>query len=336
MESTQPKRFSLLRFIGAVIAMLFRSLVGAYGLSVALFLAARLLVGEEFVIIAFYNTFAHLLWMPALVLLPICLLLHEWFVSALLVPAVAAFGFYYGVLFLPQETEIPADSTTVTVMTYNLLGNGRDYSDVITLIDDSNADVVVLQELARGAADLINAQLAGEYPHRALHAGNRVSTIGQGVLSKYPIIEDEYWQAALGNQRTVLQLPSEESIVLYNVHPPHPGWDGAIFDPTLRGEEVSDILERATAETLPVWLIGDFNLTPLSGDYERITAYYDDAYKQGGFGMGWTFPATLEPALRLDYIFIAPAWQAIDAQILPDNAGSDHLPVLATLIHADE
>jgi vancomycin resistance protein VanJ len=166
------------------------------------------------------------------------------------------------------------------------------------------------------------------YPYRALHPDK--SYPGQGVLSRWPILEDTYWQIHLGHQRVTVQTESGASLVLYNTHPVHPFLrERGFFDPSLRAEEINDLLTRAQTETIPVLIAGDFNMTDLTADYQRIAARYGDAYRAVGWGMGFTFPDLGQRLLvaRLDYVFHSPSFVTLEASVLPTSGGSDHRPL---------
>jgi endonuclease/exonuclease/phosphatase (EEP) superfamily protein YafD len=321
-------------FLVRVLNTLLRALVGAYALSVMGFLVARWLFGGDLVLIDFFNSIGHLLLIPALLLLPLSLLLRHWLNVALLLPAVAAFAFFYGVFFLPPTSPAPQNTPRLSLLSYNLLANNRPLDGAFTIIREADADVVLLQEVSSSGAPQIRQAFAAEYPYMLLHPHPRYGTHGQGILSKLPVLEDRYYEdLRLGNQRTAVQWRGQ-SLVLYNVHPPHPGLGNGLFDPAVRSDVLDTILEQAAAETAPVIIAGDFNMSDLSRDYDRFSSHYADAHRVAGWGMGWTFPADAlspVPLLRLDYVFYSPGWQAVESVRWPTSAGSDHYPLYVTL-----
>ena len=324
-------------------------MAGAYGLNTALLLLLRALVGERWNVIAFFNTFAHLLWLPALFLTPLLLLLRARIAALLCLPGLLAFLFTYGPNFIGSSAAAPAaEADDLTLLSFNLGALVEDFDAAIALIRATDADIVALQELGPQSAAALATAFAEQYSHQALHPHLAV-TVGQGLLSKFPVIEDEFWRyeflpAALGHQRAVLETPRGR-LVLYNVHPTHPAMQGSFFDPSWRGREVDDLIARASAETDPVLLAGDFNLTDTTEDYARLAAAFGDAYRAVGWGLGWTFPANSSslqltfsrlpavpvfPLLRLDYIF-ARGLTPRAARVLADVTGSDHLALWAAL-----
>ena len=311
------------------------ALVGAYGLNTTLYLLLRAIVGERWGIIGLFNSFFHLLILPAVILLPLSLLLRRrWLVIELAAP----FFFFistYGGQFLPRSINVPAEAPRLNLLSFNINKDNQQVDQMIRIIRDSNADVVAIQELSPWLAQAADEQLAELYPYRALHPQADFS--GQGVLSRYPLSADEYWQMNLGHQHVQIDW-NGQTVTLFNVHPIHP-LRGIQFDGQARAEEIDEVLRRAENVTNPLLIVGDFNMTNLSDDYAHITARYEDTYQQIGWGMGFGFPnfanafhiRFVPPIARIDYIFHDAHFQPVEMHVGSDSGGSDHFPVYATL-----
>lgn len=317
------------------------SLTGAYGLSLTLFHTLRLLTGETFNTVALFNNIIHVMLLPVLVLLPLALAFRRWYVSVMLV---VPFGVALATnvpLFVGAAPPAPANVTEITVMTYNLLARGGNFDESNAIIRASGADVVALQEVWFPAEASIQTALSDAYPYMALHITD-VPVQGQGILSRYPILEDEFIASnltwGLGHQRTVIDV-NGTAVVVYNTHPVHPGIVGG--DVSQRGVDIDTILPRAAADaaSYPVLLLGDFNLTPSTADHARITQTFTDSHQQVGVGLGYTFPADhygrvsdwLPPLARIDYVFHDGDWLALQTGVWPTAGGSDHYPMWARL-----
>lgn len=335
-------------------------LIGSYGLSVSIHIVLRYMVGERSTLVAFFNTFAHVMWMPALILLPMMLLFKQRRIAGtLILPAVLFIG-SYGTMFMPRTTAAPStDELSLTIQTHNVLANNRTPERIPEIVQDISADIVALQEVSLEFERRLETLDA--YPYQAIHGKTDNATdrrtMGQGILSKYPILDDTYWtydfgELPLGNQRVVIDVEGQ-LIVVYNVHPTHPGMTGhAFFDHRQRGKEIADLLQRVKAETLPVLLLGDFNMPDLSHDYSLITAHLTDTFRTVGRGMGFSFPdfgeanvhdsVQLLPdslpghlptplLLRLDYVFHSEEFTGVNAYIYHTSGGSDHRPLVVEL-----
>ena len=339
----------ILRIIGSV----FMALSGVYGLSVAGFLALRALIGEASSVIGFLNNFLHLLMLPSLILLPLfagVALLRRRAALLLLaltqIPAALTFLQTYGGLFVPRAA---AGTAAFAVLTYNIHAEQNDVSQMIAVIREADADVVAVQELSEYAAEQLAAALRELYPYQALYPGSTHPTQGQGVFSRHPIVEEEYWQnkqlqPRLGHLRVLVDANGER-IAFYNTHPIHPGMTGSFYNDDGRGEEIDIVLRRAAEESVPVVILGDFNMGEWSDDYARITAQFTDVYRAAGYGLGLTFPEwsradslpgfraralPLPPVLRLDYVFVS-GLRPVEARVWHTAGGSDHYPLLVKL-----
>lgn len=315
----------------------------AYGLNVTLFIIARALIGERWGIITLFNNFAHLLWAPAVVILPLCLLWRKWFPALLtLAPTVAFLSAYLPML--APKTIPPSSPPRFTLLTYNVLAQKTRLDQLAAFILSTDADIVAIQELSVTAAQTLSAALSEAYPYQALHPGSVYE--GQGVFSRYPILADDYWVIHLGHQQVTLDIEGRR-VTLFNAHPIHaliPSWG---FSGAPRRQEIETLLSRAASVQGPILLVGDFNITDLSEDYGRIrAASFRDVYREVGTGLGFTFPnarrglpfvgrspffSWLPPLARIDYVFINSALVPLGAQVLPYAGESDHYPLKVEL-----
>ncbi|PJF30821.1 MAG: hypothetical protein CUN51_06450 [Candidatus Thermofonsia Clade 1 bacterium] len=299
--------------------------------------------------VALLNSLLHLLLKPAVISVPLLLLARRWRAAALLMPLAAEFLRHYGgqlwrMARPPQPIRSPR---SLTALTYNVHKEDMHLEPILNVIRNADADVVALQELGSRAAECLEQELAYEYPYRSLQPYPAFPSAGQGLLSRFPLSDVLYWRHegvvnALGHQRATLDVRGVQ-IALYNVHPVHPGMVGKLFDARPRQWEIDQIMARLAAEKRSVLLLGDFNMTDQAEAYRQITARYYDIFRRVGAGMGYTFPAWrypqareltnglplgwLPPLFRIDYAFASEGIQALQARVLPDSGGSDHLPL---------
>jgi endonuclease/exonuclease/phosphatase (EEP) superfamily protein YafD len=216
-----------------------------------------------------------------------------------------------------------------------------DPRQVSLLLEQTDADLVGLQELAANQADV----LANRYPHQVL-IGSGFS--GKGLLSRYPILLHE--QVTLypdrPDLRAVIDLGDTPLQVLV-AHPPPPRLIGGrvAFD-AVANEQLATLSQLALQHP-PSLLLGDLNMTPRNRMYASFTtAGLVDAFAVAGMGRGWTLPRRLgqtprfyhglhrlplTPVARVDYIWCTPGVHVEKAWVGAD-AGSDHLPVIARLV----
>ncbi|MBC7871436.1 MAG: endonuclease/exonuclease/phosphatase family protein [Chitinophagaceae bacterium] len=350
--TTIPKTPSPLRQVLNILVALFLIWTGAYALSIDGFLLLRFMIGERWWIIALFNSFIHLMVLPALILLPLVLILappgvgfnrqRKIGIALLLVPAVIATLIWYAPGFLSKNLNdaraLAADSPTLSVLSFNITSGATDVDEIADLILGLDADVVALQELSIAAASMLQAQLSTVYPYDALVPDGN-SKHGAGIFSRFPILDANSFIDVQNkvNQRAEIDF-NNGRIVVYNLHLIYPF--GNNF--ARRAAATQDIMSRTQAETLPVILLGDFNMTPQSEDYAQLIAAFNDAFMEAGSGTGFTYAPVYTnivprfitvgrnlPLARIDYIFYSDGFSIIDMQVIDETAGSDHHPVFA-------
>lgn len=97
-----------------------------------------------------------------------------------------------------------------------------------------------------------------------------------------------------------------------------------------RARQARHLRRLIDAETRPVIVVGDFNSTVHHWVVRHVTAGLRDAHAERGRGTGATYPAT-RPLVRIDHVFVDPAWDVVSARVLRDHAFSDHRPVVVHL-----
>lgn len=273
------------------------------------------------------------------IFLVITLLIRRWRIALALVLPVAGLVMIHGRSFLPRaDANASGNAAELTVVTFNLGAVATSLDSVVAIIEDSGAEVVALQELSRAAAVYFEEQLAGRYPYRALYPQDNPIQ-GQGVLSVHPIEEETFWineelEKPLGHLRVELAL-DEQTIALYNTHPTPPFSIEWGFNTDSHSAEIEELLSRAGRETVPVLIVGDFNLTDQFREYDRMVLEegYTDAYREAGSpGFGFTYPDSSGwplPIMRLDYLFRDANFQTVEAYVLPHSGIADHRPIFA-------
>lgn len=309
-----------------------------YLLVLALVLAlATFLPGQEWRGLA--RTVLVFLLAPSVILLPLALSVRRWRLALLMVLPVAGFALSFGPLLLPRSASAPESAPRISVLTFNLHGYKSGLDSLAAIIKEGNADVVAVQELSPEAADYFQSNLKDIYPYQSLHP-QEIAYSGQGILSRYPLSEDEYWQSeqyspTAGNMKVVMEVGGTR-VTVFNAHPvpPFSTWHSLRTRP--HSEQVAELLEKVNAVQGPIILLGDFNMTDQFEEYGDVTRLYTDTYREAGdVGPGFTFPSgksrPIEPVLRLDYVFHNDYFLGLKARTLSWSGSSDHRPVWALL-----
>lgn len=327
--------------------LLLLACVDIYALGLIIYFLARLATGFRLWPVALFSNFLHLALLPVLVFLPITLCTRHWPGIVVTGLCALAFAWLYGGLFLPQrnmECGSLDGCTHIRVMTFNL---GSDLAEatperVSQVIRDSDADLVALQEVNAAHADAIRRGMTDIYPYQTIYAAGE-GTLGIALISRYPIIEERQFSGSitwLPYLEADISIDGRHLSVL-NAHPAPPGWSLSLrrmyFSRSL--DDMRQFAEMAGEG--PTLLMGDFNVADQSADYHILAqAGLIDAYRATGFGFGLTYPTNRwygytntpsTPLVRIDYIWHTFHFTAARAWVGQD-AGSDHLPVIAELI----
>lgn len=241
----------------------------------------------------------------------------------------------------PQPATAAPGSRTVTVLTFNIhhaegIDGKVDVGRIAKLIKDSHADIVGLQEVDRGVErtarrDLLKeiADLAGMRFAFGKNLDHQGGDYGNALLTSRPIVS--VGNRLLSNtdgseQRGVLQVVLDvegTQVLVLTTHLDHRKADAQ------RVASAEEILEMAGAfGSGPIIAIGDFNDTPGSATWKRLTTVFTDAWTAVGTGDGFTIPVEA-PAKRIDWI-LSRGLDPVSAEVLKSDA-SDHLPVKAVV-----
>ena len=92
-----------------------------------------------------------------------------------------------------------------------------------------------------------------------------------------------------------------------------------------RSTQVEALLQREAESPYPNLVCGDFNDTPVSYTYHRLTQTKKDSFVEAGKGFSGTY-SVLWPMLRIDYILLPQEYTAASHETdrIP---WSDHYPI---------
>ena len=96
-----------------------------------------------------------------------------------------------------------------------------------------------------------------------------------------------------------------------------------------RPRQVSRVLKHIAGSPVESFVCGDFNDTPMSYTYYRLSKGSDDSFRKAGEWFGATF-SFLWPLLRIDYVLYPEEFRAISHRT-PHRPYSDHYPVVTEI-----
>jgi endonuclease/exonuclease/phosphatase (EEP) superfamily protein YafD len=246
--------------------------------------------------------------------------------AACLVVAVVGNGGPLVPYWLPTAGE-PGAGDPLTIVSLNLeVGNLRQ-DLAVGFLRQVNADVVVLLEVSEAWAEAVES-LADLYPHRVVEP--RTDLFGIAVLSRLPLEAVRFEPLAEGPPVVIAGLPrGERGCLLVAAHPPAPlsaAWSAR------RDAQLAAIGELAATEVRPVIVAGDLNATPWSHGFRRLTGPRGLRDSALGRGVQGSWHARLwVPRIPIDHVVVSEGVAVVSRSLGPP-IGSDHLPVVATLL----
>lgn len=239
-------------------------------------------------------------------------------------------------------------ATRARIMTWNVLSSQGGVEKVAGEIRAQKPDIVCLQETLgrRGIVADRTPKLLARFPNwHAARAGDVT------ILSRWPI-QNERRYPLPKSTRSVLALTCQtpggplDVIVAHISTSARGSRFGGRKPGSLRRVIETASLVHETAETRlgqlptidraledskrsgrPYLLAGDFNNPPRGGFNRHLKARLTDAFAQGGFGSGFTFPAKFA-VMRIDYLWLGRGVRARRCFTVPTNA-SDHRATVA-------
>jgi vancomycin resistance protein VanJ len=240
--------------------------------------------------------------------------------------AVAAYG------SSPTARRVTAEDP-ITILTWNLHAEPVAGVGLAMALERSRPDVVVLQEAAANAAQLMPGDMeASHHPDAASPPGmllaTRLPILRSGTLEGPKAVWDRpraFWLTLDTGGRPLTVVGVHLSVPFPKASLPCP------YCPSLRDAQVAALAAfTADREAMgeSVVIAGDFNLT------EREVAYGElDGLADTARGNTWRpFPIRwLPPILRLDYVLADPDIGVVSSEVDCAVSSSDHCPLVVQL-----
>jgi endonuclease/exonuclease/phosphatase family metal-dependent hydrolase len=253
-------------------------------------------------------------------------------------------------------------STTKYVTDFKNEVNIKDF------LEQENADVVCLQEMLHDresqekfAADLARQLKCPNYHYVNYFARNTKILDAIAIFTRFPVInrgELEYEDKSIGIF-TDLVIDSD-TVRVYNLHLAsiHFKQEDYEFWSDMGNKQEQEKFRMGTVKILskmqsaflkragqsdiiaahiescpwPVIICGDFNDTPSSYAYNRLSQSMKDAFVESGSGLGITYAGKYFPAFRIDFILYDQVFTSMGFT-RHKVTYSDHFPITTYLYH---
>jgi endonuclease/exonuclease/phosphatase (EEP) superfamily protein YafD len=214
---------------------------------------------------------------------------------------------------------------TLRLLLANVLARNRQHEQLLDLVAEAEADVLVLQEVDERWMTALEA-LRRDYPHTIERP--RHDAFGIAVLSRIPLEHAECRDLGpAGRPTAVVRLNVDGApISIVATHPMHPLSPGTF---AARNDQLEAVAAFVGDLDGPVVLIGDLNVTMWSPWYRRVRTRGGLTNARRGFGVLASWPTSLPAILRLpiDHCLVSDELAVIDCRLGPEF-GSDHLPLI--------
>jgi len=267
-----------------------------------------------------------------------------------------------------RQSKITTDSLrqikvlSYNVRLFNLYEKKSDNMDnIIRFIHNEDADIICLQEIYTGSSRMTEKMLIQKIglPYNRINyliSGNKPVYYGMAIFSRFPIIGSGTIKYPDTYNTTMFcdVLAGKDTLRIFNNHLQSTRLKKTnyfLFSGSNQSESLKEILDiserlkdafikragqaeilhkKITESPYRVIVCGDFNDTPVSYTYHKITTGLKDAFLYNGKWLGKTY-AGLLPSFRIDYIIIDRTLQPLDFRRYR-NRYSDHFPVSCRIL----
>jgi endonuclease/exonuclease/phosphatase (EEP) superfamily protein YafD len=240
-----------------------------------------------------------------------------------------ATAFINGAHVLPWYFDEPYSTggRELKLLQANVRSTNTDYTGFLSLLDNEQPDVVLVQEVSPAWAEELR-RLKGTWPHQVVE--ERDGNFGIALLSKYPLVATAVVASEpLGFPTIVGTLDvSGRRLQLVGTHPMIPVGPRNYEARNTQLATVGDLLRRSQGARV---LIGDLNTSMWDLNYRRLEARTGLRNVRRGFGVKPTWPTFLPFAMiPIDHVAVSGEVGVVDVRSGP-RIGSDHLPLVVTL-----
>lgn len=333
-----------------------------FALALVLSTLAGTLPPSRFVAVSILSYGYLLLLVANVVFIVVWLCLSRW--EFLLSVAAIALRFSFVGLFFQMggTTEVEPSGEQLKVMTFNTHGfRGLDSDTLMTadsgarqflqIVDDEQPDVLCLQEFGNSRHVKVTDSLAARgYTTHYSARGTRYSS--SCLFTRCQMIEGhemdkqtKFYVDLSKNGQTFrvcvvhldsYQLSDEDREGFEKLTHAKPdsttrGLLAKFVETTRQHEEewTTQLKPLIESTDSPIIIAGDFNDTPASFIYQKISEQLTDPYVEKGSGFGTTYHGPY-PAFRIDYVFHSPEMQTLSYKRIKTDI-SDHYPVVVTM-----
>lgn len=223
-----------------------------------------------------------------------------------------------------RESRASDRSPAIRLASINVYYRNNQFQRVVDFINRERPDVVVLVEVTAEWDQALRG-VGEEYAHRYVTRGTK----GAGILllSRWPMLQVAILPGYADAEPAVVATVQihGRSVQILGVHT---SWPLGPRCSALRDQQLARLSEFARAQSGPLVILGDLNVSPFSRHFQALIAGGD--LKSAAQGYGWqpTWPTFMPPAgIHIDHALTGGGVAVLGFR-RGAAVGSDHLPVI--------
>jgi endonuclease/exonuclease/phosphatase (EEP) superfamily protein YafD len=228
------------------------------------------------------------------------------------------------------------NNTPFSILVANVYMKNRQADSLLSIVHRTNPTLLLTMEVNHWWVNKLH-DLDNLYPYKILFPTE--NTYGMALYSKLPLSDIEtliFNHDSVPSFLCTVTMPNDQQARLLTIHPVAPK---SSKHPDNKNDKEIGLIAAGhiiSQATLPAIVAGDFNdvgWSPNVNKFEELSGLKD---VRCGRGLYNTFSAH-NPIMRwpLDYVYVSPHFRVVDIERLP-TFGSDHFPLLTTLVLANE
>ncbi len=259
--------------------------------------------------------------------------------------------FHFGSFFqFSSQTSSTELSKTISILSYNVhLFNAYEENPSPEVVSKTLAEILETQQ-----PEIICIQEYysdhqvdfSKYPYQFIYFRGK-NKLGHAIFSKYPLINKNTFDFEKSNNNAIYAdvIKGNDTLRIYNLHLQSLGIKPSVSSIqegakdkfrkriskafSKQQQQVEQVIKHKETSLNPVLICGDFNNTPFSYIYKKLSTNMKDSFVENGNGLGTTYLFDSFP-MRIDYILVSEKLEIIKFETIKKTF-SDHYPVSATL-----
>jgi len=259
-------------------------------------------------------------FLAGLILLSMAVSFAYWKSSSLLVLLIFMQGIYIAPYLIPQK-HFQLSNEAMSLLVWNVYVGNSQHQQIVELIREKNADVVVLLEVSPALGVELDA-LRNEYPYFEIESAN--DGFGAAIFSREPLLDISIRRIGSELDRTVVARV-EDGTTLVGVHTLPPA--GKTYS-RIRNQQLDELAEFVAQQSGSVIVAGDLNITPWSPHFQDLLHDAKLSDPRRGRGVLTSWPKG-KPLIRIpiDHVLATQDITLGDMHVISKTHGSDHHPI---------